>query len=193
MNARLNLKSMTIVEYEKRVKRYAHPNNKGKISVEQLKESFKDTKIFTNLKNPRSTVNKMITSPFFCNLVLSHNQLSEEEMKEEAILRVKYNSESRNKNPGTSGGTGLSQRSGERPSIEVRQAPHFVGDTFENNTDRKADDQKEPPTFGTDGAADSYQASAGMISVDALMLAGLLQCKGSNKEKAKCFYVIVQP
>ena len=32
-----------------------------------------------------------------------------------------------------------------------------------------------------------------MISVDALMLAGLLQCSGSNMQKANCFFLIVCP
>jgi len=32
-----------------------------------------------------------------------------------------------------------------------------------------------------------------MISVDALMLAGLLQCSGSNVQKAKCFFLVTSP
>ena len=76
-------KGMSIMEYEKRIKRYAHPKNKGKINIEQLQSSFKDTKIFANLKNPQSIINKILLSPFFSNLVLSHNQLTTEELEYE--------------------------------------------------------------------------------------------------------------
>ena len=75
LNARLNLKSMSILDFEKRVKKYAHLKNRGKISIEQLQEAFKDTDMFLNLKNPLSVVNRLLTSPFFSDFVLSHNQM----------------------------------------------------------------------------------------------------------------------
>ena len=34
MNQRLNLQSMNIVDYERRVKKYAHIKNRGKISID---------------------------------------------------------------------------------------------------------------------------------------------------------------
>ena len=65
---------MQITEYEKRIKRYADPVNRGKISVDQLCESFKDTNVFKHVKNPRSVVNKLILSPFIWELTLTHNE-----------------------------------------------------------------------------------------------------------------------
>ena len=56
---------MEITEYEKRVKRFVDPSSKGKISIEQLCEAFKDTDIFKHVKDSRSVVNKIILSPFF--------------------------------------------------------------------------------------------------------------------------------
>ena len=47
IRARLDLSSMNIAEYERRVKRYAHPGNKGKVTADQLMEAFKDTNIFS--------------------------------------------------------------------------------------------------------------------------------------------------
>ena len=73
LSARLNLGNMSIVEYERRVKKYASLKNRGKISVDQLLESFKDTGVFENIKNPESVVNRLVTSPFFMNLILTHN------------------------------------------------------------------------------------------------------------------------
>jgi len=70
---------MNIVEYEKRVKRYAHVKNRGKISAEALMEAFKDTKIFKQLDNPASVVNRVVMSPFFTDLCLSHNEPTEKE------------------------------------------------------------------------------------------------------------------
>ena len=83
MNQRLNLQSMTIVEFERRVKRYAHIKNRGKISIEQLQEAFKDTQIFANLKHPKSLAYKLVTSPFFTQFTLSHNQAPVIEFAEE--------------------------------------------------------------------------------------------------------------
>ena len=80
LHSRLDIKGMSIVEFERRVKRYASPNNKGKISVDQLMESFRDTHIFENLKNPQSVVNKLVTSPFFTNLTLTHNEMTVAEL-----------------------------------------------------------------------------------------------------------------
>lgn len=80
MNARLDLNGMGINEFENRVKKYAHSANRGKITVEQLMEAFKDTKIFTQINNPQSVVNRVIMSPFFTTLTLTHNELTPEEL-----------------------------------------------------------------------------------------------------------------
>ena len=65
---------MNILEYERRVKKFAHPSNSGKVSVRQLKEAFAGTEIFDQLGNRKSIIHKLICSPFFKNLKLSHNQ-----------------------------------------------------------------------------------------------------------------------
>ena len=41
--------------------------------------------------------------------------------------------------------------------------------------------------------SEDIDPSNAWVSVDALMLIGLLLCPGTNLEKAKCFYMIVQP
>ena len=69
---RLDLASVRIMDFEKRVKRFAHPINKGRVSVDQLFESFSDTDIFSQLRNPFSVVYKLLLSPFFRQLGLSH-------------------------------------------------------------------------------------------------------------------------
>ena len=69
---RLDLSTMFILEFEYRVKRFAHPCNSGKLSITQLKEAFKDTDIFNALGNPRSVVHRLLVSPFFTDFQLSH-------------------------------------------------------------------------------------------------------------------------
>jgi len=76
IRARLDLRGMHIHEFEKRVKKYAHSSNRGRVTVDQLMEAFKDTKVFTHLNNPLSVVNRVVMSPFFTNLTLTHNELS---------------------------------------------------------------------------------------------------------------------
>ena len=44
--SRLDLYRMNILEFENRVKRYAHPINKGRVTVDQLMEAFSGTRIF---------------------------------------------------------------------------------------------------------------------------------------------------
>ena len=72
-----------------------------------------------------------------------------------------------------------------------------MGDTFAGHDEEQKTEKGGPPTFG-DSNAEQFlsarsQASSGWISIDALLLKGILACKGSNLEKAKCFYMIVQP
>ena len=40
--SRLDLESINILAFESRVKQFAHPCNKGKINISQLKYAFKD-------------------------------------------------------------------------------------------------------------------------------------------------------
>ena len=44
--SRLNLSHIDILEYERRLKRYAIPENNGKISVDQLLAGFEGTEVF---------------------------------------------------------------------------------------------------------------------------------------------------
>lgn len=80
MNAKLNLKGLSIVDFETRVKKYAYSGNKGKITIEALQEAFKDTGTFRYLDNPNSVVHKVVLSPFFTDLTMSHNKKSTEAM-----------------------------------------------------------------------------------------------------------------
>ena len=64
-NSRLALDKVNILEFERRVKQFAHPINKGRVSVDQLVEAFRDVAIFAQLRNPFSVVYKLLLSPFF--------------------------------------------------------------------------------------------------------------------------------
>ena len=44
--SRLDLADINILDFELRVKRFAHPVNNGKVSIRQLMEAFKDTAIY---------------------------------------------------------------------------------------------------------------------------------------------------
>ena len=64
-NMRPAFEEMNILEYEQRIKMYAHPANNGKISILQLKEGFAGTKIFSNLSYPQTLTHKVFVCPFF--------------------------------------------------------------------------------------------------------------------------------
>ena len=68
----LDLEGMSIIEFETRIKKFAHPVNRGHVSIDQLSEAFKDAGVFTQLKNPYSILYKLLMSPFFRQLPLSH-------------------------------------------------------------------------------------------------------------------------
>ena len=68
----IQLSQINILDFEKRVKKYAHPINKGRVTVDQLVLSFEDTSIFNSLRNPYSATHKLLLSPFFRQLPLSH-------------------------------------------------------------------------------------------------------------------------
>ena len=59
-----SLKQMSILDFEKRVKQFAFPENRGYINVEQLKEAFKDTNVFTNLGDRTTIQHKFYTCTF---------------------------------------------------------------------------------------------------------------------------------
>lgn len=44
---RLDLSSMRILDFERRVKKYAHPINHGRVTVDQLYEAFADTVVLS--------------------------------------------------------------------------------------------------------------------------------------------------
>ena len=44
---RLDLGSIQIIDFERRVKKFAHPINRGRVTVDQLYEAFIDTEIFS--------------------------------------------------------------------------------------------------------------------------------------------------
>ena len=61
---------MNVLDYEKRVKKYADSNNRGYIHEHQLQEAFKDTDIFKNLHDPSSLESKFIHSDLISNLAI---------------------------------------------------------------------------------------------------------------------------
>ena len=49
-------------------------------------ESFKDTKVFVQLNNPSSVVNKIVMSPFFTNFTLTHyNTVKDEKVRSRSV------------------------------------------------------------------------------------------------------------
>ena len=58
---------MNILEFERRVKQFAFPENKGFINQFQLIEAFKDTKIFAHMSDMKSIKTQFILSPFVAN------------------------------------------------------------------------------------------------------------------------------
>ena len=76
--SRLELGQFEILEFERRVKKFAHPINKGKVTLDQLFEAFRDTNAFVQLRNPYSLVTKLLLSPFFQEIPLSHYEKDDE-------------------------------------------------------------------------------------------------------------------
>lgn len=70
--SRLTLNNINIIEFEGRLKRYAIPENNGKITVDQLLTGFEGTGIFDSIINPMSVAHKLVFSPFILNFELSH-------------------------------------------------------------------------------------------------------------------------
>lgn len=69
---RLDLSVINILEFERRVKKFAHPCNAGKVSIAQLKEAFRGTGIFNQLGNRKSLAHIIICSPFFKSFAMTH-------------------------------------------------------------------------------------------------------------------------
>ena len=84
---RLDLDQMDILEFERRVKRFAHPINKGRVTVDQLYESFKDTQVFSGIRNPYSVMYKLLLSPFFRQLPMSHYGRQNEELMNDIYVQ----------------------------------------------------------------------------------------------------------
>ena len=163
LRQRVNLSEVQLVDYTARVKRYSDMRNNGKISVDQLQLSFKDTELFKHLKNPASVVNKLILSPFFTEFSLTHNDAVEADTCKNEVVTTKedvVNQSIRSSKP----------------------SPKF-----------NCEDIVDQETFQTTELKEVADVGQTWISVDALLLLGLLQCSGTNLEKAKCFYMIVQP
>ena len=58
---------MNVLEYERRVKKFACPEDKGFVSKVQLLESFKDVDVFGYMHDSDSLQYKFITSTFFAD------------------------------------------------------------------------------------------------------------------------------
>jgi len=80
---RPDFEQINVLEFERRVKLFAHPANNGKVSIGQLHAAFADTGIFESLGKPSSVTHKILSSPFFVNFALvahSKNTNYQEEM-----------------------------------------------------------------------------------------------------------------
>ena len=69
---RIDLSVINILEFERRVKKFAHPSNAGKVSIAQLRQAFCGTGIFDQLGNRKSLAHIVIFSPFFKNFAMTH-------------------------------------------------------------------------------------------------------------------------
>ena len=69
---RIDLESIEILDFERRIKMFAHPVNRGRVTVDQLCRAFADLGTFQQLHNPFSLMHKLLLSPFFRELPLSH-------------------------------------------------------------------------------------------------------------------------
>ena len=58
------MQAMNVLEYERRVKKFVTQENKGFISVHQLRESFNGTGLFEHLNDPESLRTKFLLSTF---------------------------------------------------------------------------------------------------------------------------------
>ena len=163
LRQRVDLSDIQLVDYTARVKRYTDMRNNGKISVDQLQLSFRDMDIFKHIKNPDSVVNRLILSPFFTDFTLTHNEVEQERACKDEIAVT--NEDKVNQSIRSS-----------------KKSPKF-----------NCEDIYDRDTFQTTDVKEVVDVGQTWISVDALLLLGLLQCPGSNLEKAKCFYMIVQP
>lgn len=66
---------------------FAHPMYRGRVTIDQLCAAFEDTKIFKSLHNPFSLVHKLLLSPFFREIPLTHyERLDLEIMKDNYVL-----------------------------------------------------------------------------------------------------------
>ena len=63
---------MFILDFERRVKMFAHPMNRGRVSIDQLMAAFADTGVFDNLRSTQTLIHKLLLSPFFKEIPLTH-------------------------------------------------------------------------------------------------------------------------
>ena len=64
------MSEMNVLEFERRVKMFTSPDNKGFISTVQLMEAFSDTKIFMHLSDPSSVKTQFLFSKYVSNFSL---------------------------------------------------------------------------------------------------------------------------
>ena len=64
------MSEMNVLEFERRVKMFTSPDNKGFISTVQLMEAFNDTKIFKHLSDPSSVKTQFLFSKYVSNFSL---------------------------------------------------------------------------------------------------------------------------
>ena len=159
-NAKFNVKSLYMADFETLVKKYAHPANKGMIKPEQLMEAFKDTRVFNQLKNPSSVINRVVMSPFFTDFTMIKYQAVKEE------LQIPSRSATPERLPGQ-----LSPSRKKDPVINDEMA---IGSGTESRE----------VSVAQNSMMEEIEPSG--ISLDALLLVGILQCRGSTTVKSTC-------
>ena len=191
---RPDLSQVYIIDFERRVKKFAHPCYLGKVSVHQLKEAFKDIKTFDKLGNPLSVCHRLLTSPFFTKFQLTGNikdKVFFDSLKKDIISDGKRLSKNHlhNSRSHDSIGPNRSIRNSGRSSCGSSSVINFTSQSFTGG--------EEPQRLRRRKLNDIEQTALKLenawISVEALILYGIVHCNGTDHEKSEVFHRVVAP
>ena len=160
------MSQMNILEFERRVKRFANAENKGFINQFQLMEAFNDTNIFSYLSDHSSIKTQFLFSKYVSDLSLG----SKLQMRMSLAKRMsEYRSHS------------IKQlKSGGSTSLYM---------SVVDQTLSEMDDQAKAKLDPINGLDQDFK----WINVSALILIGIVYCQGSDTENAEVFYRVIQP
>ena len=157
---------MNVLDYERRVKTYASPENKGFINCAQLMEAFNDTEIFSYLANKNSMKTKFLLSPFVANFPIGINL----DQSVDCPQRVKrYTTRTKGQ-------------------IKYMKDLHLSSSIVETFFEKIAEIEA-----GKYAEHNELDPECNWISINALVLIGCINCEGRDYEKAQVFYRVVQP